>query len=33
MELNAEERGILLAALFELELTRSAFEGDPDADR
>jgi hypothetical protein len=31
--LTLEERDVLLAALFELQLTRSAFDGDPDANR
>ena len=31
--LTEEERSLILAALFELQLTRSAFDGDPDADR
>ena len=33
MELSAEERDVLPAALFELWLTRSAFDDDPDADQ
>jgi hypothetical protein len=33
MDLSAEERNVFLAALFELWLTRSAFDDDPDADQ
>jgi hypothetical protein len=33
MELSDDERDTLLAALFELQLTRSAFDDDPDASR
>jgi len=32
-DLSRAERDLILAALFELQLTRSAFDGDPDADR
>jgi hypothetical protein len=31
--LNDDERNLLLAALFELSLTRSAFDHDPDAEQ
>jgi elongation factor P hydroxylase len=33
VDLTDDERDLILAALFELQLTRSAFDGDPDADR
>jgi hypothetical protein len=33
MDLSEGERALILAALFELQLTRSAFDGDPDAHR
>jgi hypothetical protein len=33
MDLNAEERDVILAALFELRVTQSAFDDDPNADR
>jgi len=33
MELNSEERDVLLAALFELWLTRSTFDDEPNADQ
>jgi len=33
VDLSREERDLVLAALFELQLTRSAFDGDPDAER
>jgi hypothetical protein len=33
VDLTDDERELILAALFELQLTRSAFDGDPDAAR
>jgi hypothetical protein len=33
VELNAEERDVILAALFELRVTQSAFDDDPNADQ
>jgi hypothetical protein len=33
VDLSPDERDLVLAALFELQLTRSAFDGDPDAAR
>jgi hypothetical protein len=33
MDLTDDERNVILAALFELQLTRSAFDDDPDAER
>ena len=32
MDLSDDERELLLAGLFELSVTRSAFDGDPDRD-
>jgi len=33
MDLSAEERDVILAALFELRITQSAFDDDPNADQ